>query len=403
MMTGASGVVVSFMPPSIRRPVGRRMMRPCASPTLPSSATSRAGSSPSSTCCAPRTSRRIRCTSSSTLPTASPVRSGTTSTLGYTESTGHPLAPARDRGPLLGPRRRRCTGLRRGGGGDLLPRQCAPRARRSRRRHVAGLPEPVRDRQGDRGRGDPPRVARGRRLAARSRPPSRTSDAGDEAHRGECSAQPDRHAAGPRHVRRAGCDRRGGRRLPAHGRGVPVPRVRRRRSAARRRRGDRLVVCPWASCRSRSRWRACGSAGWPPAIASCWRAAPRSRTTRRSARRRRPEILALIGLRARDAVLARSRGIVEANLERLDAFFDAWADRFAWVRPRAGSVGFPRLTVPGVGIDEWSADLVEAEGVLLLPGSQFGFGGNHFRLGFGRTDLPEALDRLERHAARTLR
>jgi aspartate/methionine/tyrosine aminotransferase len=115
------------------------------------------------------------------------------------------------------------------------------------------------------------------------------------------------------------------------------------------------------------------------------------------------EVLALIGLRARDAVLARSREIVGANLERLDAFFDDWADRFTWIRPRAGSVGFPRLTVPGVTIDEWAAGLIEAEGVLLLPGSQFGYGGNHFRLGFGRTDLPVALDRLEEHARRTLR
>jgi aspartate/methionine/tyrosine aminotransferase len=115
------------------------------------------------------------------------------------------------------------------------------------------------------------------------------------------------------------------------------------------------------------------------------------------------EVLALIGLRARDAVLARSREIVAANLDRLDVFFDEWADRFSWVRPRGGSVGFPRLTVPGVAIDDWAADLVEAEGVLLLPASQFGYGGNHFRLGFGRTDLPAALERLERHAARTLR
>jgi aspartate/methionine/tyrosine aminotransferase len=115
------------------------------------------------------------------------------------------------------------------------------------------------------------------------------------------------------------------------------------------------------------------------------------------------EVLALIGLRARDTVLARSRAIVSANLEPLDVFFDEWADRFAWARPRAGSVGFPRLTVPGVGIDEWAAGLVETEGVLLLPGSQFGYGGNHFRLGFGRTDLPVGLERLERYAVKTLR
>ena len=115
------------------------------------------------------------------------------------------------------------------------------------------------------------------------------------------------------------------------------------------------------------------------------------------------EVLALIGLRARETVLARSRSIVADNLVALDTFFDAWSDRFTWVRPRAGSVGFPRLTVPGVSIDDWAAGLVEAEGVLLLPGSQFDYGGNHFRLGFGRADLPIALERLERHAERTLR
>ena len=115
------------------------------------------------------------------------------------------------------------------------------------------------------------------------------------------------------------------------------------------------------------------------------------------------EVLALIGLRARETVLARSRSIVADNLVALDTFFDAWSDRFTWVRPRAGSVGFPRLTVPGVSIDAWAAGLVEAEGVLLLPGSQFDHGGNHFRLGFGRADLPIALERLERHAERTLR
>ncbi len=87
------------------------------------------------------------------------------------------------------------------------------------------------------------------------------------------------------------------------------------------------------------------------------------------------EILAIIALRARDRVLARSRGIVLDNLARLDAFFARWSDAFEWVRPRAGSIGYPRLTVPGVALDDWAARLVEAEGVLLLPGSQFGDAG----------------------------
>jgi aspartate/methionine/tyrosine aminotransferase len=110
------------------------------------------------------------------------------------------------------------------------------------------------------------------------------------------------------------------------------------------------------------------------------------------------EVLALIGLRARDRVLARSREIVSANLGVLDDFFARRSDAFTWVLPRGGSIGFPRL-VPGgpagPSADRFAARLVEERGVLLLPSSTFGFGDSHFRIGLGRADLPEGLGRLE--------
>ncbi|MFL5777080.1 MAG: aminotransferase class I/II-fold pyridoxal phosphate-dependent enzyme [Chloroflexota bacterium] len=106
------------------------------------------------------------------------------------------------------------------------------------------------------------------------------------------------------------------------------------------------------------------------------------------------EVLALIGLRARDRVLARSRRIVADNLAILDDLFGRRADRLSWVRPRGGSIAFPRL-LGGEPIDAFAARLVEADGVLLLPGSQFGHPGNHFRIGFGRENLPAAVERLE--------
>ncbi len=106
------------------------------------------------------------------------------------------------------------------------------------------------------------------------------------------------------------------------------------------------------------------------------------------------EILALIGLRGRERVLGRSRRIVADNLTLLDSFFRRRADRFSWVRPRGGSVGFPRL-LGDDAVADWTAALVDAEGVLLLPGSEFGHPGNHFRIGFGRTNLPAAIERLD--------
>jgi aspartate/methionine/tyrosine aminotransferase len=110
------------------------------------------------------------------------------------------------------------------------------------------------------------------------------------------------------------------------------------------------------------------------------------------------EVLALIGLRARERVLARSRSIVSSNLLVLDAFFERRADTFTWVRPRGGSTGFPRL-VPGgpagSSADAFASRLVDATGVLLLPSSTFGSGDSHFRIGLGRTDLPAAIEKME--------
>ena len=115
------------------------------------------------------------------------------------------------------------------------------------------------------------------------------------------------------------------------------------------------------------------------------------------------EILSLIGLRARSTVLDRSRAMISTNLAILDRLVAERPEILTWVRPRAGSVAYPELTLAGRfagwDADRFAAELVEAEGVLLLPGSRFGQPGNHVRLGFGRLDLPEAVAGLERFAA----
>ena len=111
------------------------------------------------------------------------------------------------------------------------------------------------------------------------------------------------------------------------------------------------------------------------------------------------EILALIGLRARDTVLARSRAIVEANLPLLDRFF---ADH-AGVRlgpARGGSIGFPRLLPRRPTTLRRRARRGRRRPA--PAGLRVGHDGNHVRIGFGRTDLPVALERLEAFADRRL-
>lgn len=112
------------------------------------------------------------------------------------------------------------------------------------------------------------------------------------------------------------------------------------------------------------------------------------------------EVLALMALRAREALIERGRTIIGRNLPRLDAFFERQRERFAWVRPQAGTVGFPRL-VRG-GANRFADRLIKEAGVLVLPGSLFGYDPAHFRIGFGRVDLPAALDRLEEFAVHSI-
>lgn len=105
------------------------------------------------------------------------------------------------------------------------------------------------------------------------------------------------------------------------------------------------------------------------------------------------ELLAAVALRHRDVLAERNRSIIAANLPLLDAFFERRADRFAWVRPSASPIGFPRVH----GVDETTAlceRLVAETGVLLLPGGVYDEPG-HVRVGFGRANMPEALALLD--------
>jgi aspartate/methionine/tyrosine aminotransferase len=105
------------------------------------------------------------------------------------------------------------------------------------------------------------------------------------------------------------------------------------------------------------------------------------------------EILATIALRARDAVLSRSRRIVEANLPILDDFI-ARNDGFSWTRPRGGTIGLIELAEGDV--DAIAREVADTEGVMILPASVFDWPANAFRVGYARAGMPEALARFER-------
>lgn len=106
---------------------------------------------------------------------------------------------------------------------------------------------------------------------------------------------------------------------------------------------------------------------------------------------RASDYLARLALRARDAILARTRGILNANWPLLEAWLDGFGDLFDWTAPRCGAICLVRYR------PELSAlDLVERirreQSILLVPGEHFGLK-QHLRLGYGneQRELREAL------------
>ena len=107
------------------------------------------------------------------------------------------------------------------------------------------------------------------------------------------------------------------------------------------------------------------------------------------------EFLAEVGMRNRHKLVERNLSIIKQNLAVIDDLFSRRADLFSWVRPRAGSMGFPRYL--GGSVETFCDELVKEAGVLLLPGSVYDDSRNHFRLGLGRKSLPEAVEKLEEY------
>lgn len=112
------------------------------------------------------------------------------------------------------------------------------------------------------------------------------------------------------------------------------------------------------------------------------------------------ELLALMGLRARDGILAANRRLIARNAALADEFFRRHADRFGWVRPQAGTVCFPYLRQASVeggteGAEAFCSRVLRDTGILLLPSTVFDFGDRHFRLGLGRQDFETELSALD--------
>jgi aspartate/methionine/tyrosine aminotransferase len=105
------------------------------------------------------------------------------------------------------------------------------------------------------------------------------------------------------------------------------------------------------------------------------------------------EFHAVTAFRNKAAIISSRRQICISNMVLLDDFFEEYADLFEWVRPRSGSVGFPKLKSK-LSVEEFAQQLADGPGVLVMPASVFGFAGNFFRIGFSRHTMPRSLEKF---------
>jgi aspartate/methionine/tyrosine aminotransferase len=105
------------------------------------------------------------------------------------------------------------------------------------------------------------------------------------------------------------------------------------------------------------------------------------------------EVLALIALRDREALIARSRQIIRDNLRTAREFFAAHEKLFTWLEPQGGSIAFPKFSAD-MPVTQFCEDVLVDKSVLIVPGTLFDYPG-HFRLGLGRSNFAEAIEQVD--------
>jgi len=105
------------------------------------------------------------------------------------------------------------------------------------------------------------------------------------------------------------------------------------------------------------------------------------------------EYLSTIALRNNYTLRKRNLEIIRGNLVILDGFFEKHAQLFTWKPPKAGPVPFPLFN--GGEIEKFCHDLVTRAGVMLVPGTIYDPSYSNFRIGFGRANLEECVQKFD--------
>ena len=114
------------------------------------------------------------------------------------------------------------------------------------------------------------------------------------------------------------------------------------------------------------------------------------------------EILSIIALRVKDKIVNNHLDRIRRNLKLLESFFGKHEDIFEWIKPKAGTICFPKLKIEMSSLD-FCQKVVNESGIMLLPSTVYDYDNKHFRIGFGRENMPEALNKLEEYITKEIK
>jgi aspartate/methionine/tyrosine aminotransferase len=114
------------------------------------------------------------------------------------------------------------------------------------------------------------------------------------------------------------------------------------------------------------------------------------------------EILGLMAVRDREYIITRQMARIRKNIKILDDFFSQYSDCMCCNRPLGGSICFPRMSLTD-DTSEFCEALISETGIMLVPSKVFQYGNHHVRIGFGRENFPEIIERFSVYVDALLR
>jgi len=106
------------------------------------------------------------------------------------------------------------------------------------------------------------------------------------------------------------------------------------------------------------------------------------------------EYLATIALKHGDKILERNKNIIKENMIIADGFFAKHKELFIVNQPKAGPIAFHKLNIKEP-IEEFILKMIEEAGVLLLGGYVYQIDEPYFRMGYGRKNFKENLQKFD--------